>query len=125
MIIMEEIIPKIKEQIIRSGINNYRQYKFKNFKTDLLTINEVLDKFNDLYNLTLFHCLCIINEDKYLSIEKFFEEYELKELFIEREYEPILKTSIMKLNKYFEEHKDKLKLFKEIDINKNGFLSKE
>ena len=39
MIIMEEIIPKIKEQIIRSAINNYRQYKFKNFKTDLLTIN--------------------------------------------------------------------------------------
>ena len=125
VIIIEEIIPKITEQITKSGINNYRQYKLKNFKSDLLTINEVFNIFNNLYNLTLFHCLCIINDEQYLSIEKFFEEYELKELFMEKEYEPILKTAIMKLNDYFEEHKDKLKLFKEIDLDKNGLLSKE
>ena len=82
-------------------------------------------KYLILYNSSLFHCLCIINEDKFLSIEKFFDEFELKDLFQEKEYEPILKTAIIKLNNYFEEHKDKLKLFKEIDLDKNGFLSVE
>ena len=125
VIIIEEIIPKIKEQILKSGINNYKQYKSKNFKSDFLTINEVVDIFNNLYNLTLFHCLCIIKDEQYLSVEKFFEENELKELFIEKEYEPLLKKAIIILNKYFEEHKDKLKLFKEIDLDKNGFLSNE
>ena len=125
IIIIEEIIPKIKEQILKSGINNYRQYKSKNFKSDYLTITEVVDIFNHLYNLTLFHCLCIINDEQYLSVEKFFEENELKDIFIENEYEPLLKAAIIKLNNYFEEHKDKLRLFKEIDLNKNGFLSNE
>ena len=125
IIIIEEIIPKIKEQILKSGINNYRQYKSKNFKTDYLTITEVVDIFNNLYNLTLFHCLCLINDEQYLSIEKFFEENELKDIFIENEYEPVLKAAIIKLNNYFEEHKDKLRLFKEIDLDKNGFLSNE
>ena len=125
VIIIDEIIPKIKEHIMKSGINNYRQYKSKYFKSDFLTINEAIEIFNNLYNLTLFHCLCIINDEQYLSIEKFFEEYELKELFSEKEYEPVLRTAIMKLNKYFEEHKDKLKLFKEIDLDKNGLLSNE
>ena len=125
IIITEEVLPKIKEQIINCGINNYRQYKLKNFKSDFLTINEAYEIFNSLYNSSLFHCLCIINEDKFLSIEKFFDEFELKDLFQEKEYEPILKTAIIKLNNYFEEHKDKLKLFKEIDLDKNGFLSVE
>ena len=115
----------MKEQIINCGINNYRQYKLKNFKSDFLTINEVYDLFNALYNLTLFQCLCIINDEQFLSIEKFFEENDLKDLFQEKEYEPVLKTAIIKLNDYFEEHKDKLKLFKEIDLDKNGFLSIE
>ena len=125
IIITEEILPKIKEQIINCGINNYRQYKLKNFKSDFLTINEVYDLFNTLYNLTLFQCLCIINDEQFLSIEKFFDENDLKDLFQEKEYEPVLKTAIIKLNDYFEEHKDKLKLFKEIDLDKNGFLSIE
>ena len=125
IIISEEILPKIKEQIIKSGINNYRQYKLKNFKSDFLTINELYEIFNSLYNLTLFHCLCIINDEKFLSIEQFFDEFDLKDLFEEKEYEPILKSAIIKLNNYFEEHKDKLKLFKEIDLDKNGFLSVE
>ena len=125
IIIIEEIIPKIKEQIVNNDINNYHQYKLKYFKSDLLTITEVFDIFNSLYNLTLFQCLCIINDEQYLSIEKFFDEFDLKDLFQEKEYEPVLKTAIMKLNKYFEEHKDKLKLFKEIDLDKNGILSNE
>ena len=67
-----------------------------------------------------------MNFMKYLiSIEQFFDEFDLKDLFEEKEYEPILKSAIIKLNNYFEEHKDKLKLFKEIDLDKNGFLSVE
>ena len=126
IIIYEEIIPKIKEEIIYCGINNYRQYKIKNFnKTDYLTITEASDIFYNLYNLTLFHCLCLINDYQFLFVDKLFEEYELKDLFKEKEYEPVLKTAIIKLNNYFETHKDKLKLFKEIDLDKNGYLSKE
>ena len=125
IILNEEILPKIKEQILNCNIPNYRQYKLKFFKGDFLTINEVYSKFSKLYHLTLFHCLLIVGDEQYLSIDKFFNEHELKDLFPGKEYEPILKTAILRLNKYFEEHKDKLKLFKEIDLDKNGFLSKE
>ena len=121
----EEILPKIKEQIFACNISSYRHYKLKYFKGDYLTINEVYSKFYDLYHLTLFHCLLIIGDEQFLSIEKFYSEYELKDLFPEKEYEPILKTAILRLNNYFEEHPDKLKLFKEIDLDKNGILSKE
>ena len=48
IIITEEVLPKIKEQIINCGINNYRQYKLKNFKSDFLTINEAYEIFNSL-----------------------------------------------------------------------------
>ena len=125
IILNEEILPKIKEQILSCNISTYRQYRSKHFKGDFLTINEVYSKFNYLYHLTLFHCLLIIGDEQYLSIDKFYTDYELKDLFPEREYEPILKTAILKLNNYFEEHQDKLKLFKEIDLDKNGILSKE
>ena len=125
IILNEEIFPKIKEQILNSNISTYRQYRSKYFKGDYLTIDEVYSIFNYLYHLTLFHCLLIIGDEQYLSIDYFFNEYELKELFPEKEYEPILKTAIIKLNKYFEEHQDKLKLFKEIDLDKNGVLSSE
>ena len=125
IILGEEILPKIKEQIYTCNISSYRQYRLKYFKGDYLTINEVYSKFYDLYHLTLFHCLLIIGDEQYLSVDKFYGEYELKELFPEKEYEPILKTAILRLNNYFEEHQDKLKLFKDIDIDKNGVLSKE
>ena len=125
VILNEEILPKIKEQILNSNISTYRQYRAKFFKGDYLTVNEVYSEFNKLYQLTLFHCLLIIGDEQYLSIDHFYTEYELKELFPEKEYEPILKTAIIKLNKYFEEHQDKLRLFKEIDLDKNGVLSTE
>ena len=125
VILNEEILPKIKEQIINSNISTYRQYRAKFFKGDYLTVNEVYSEFNKLYQLTLFHCLLIIGDEQYLSIDHFYNEYELKELFPEKEYEPILKTAINKLHKYFDEHQDKLRLFKEIDLDKNGVLSTE
>ena len=125
IIINEEILPKIRDQIISCNISTYRQYRLKHFKGDFLTINEVYSKFNHLYHLTLFHCLLIVGDEQYLSIDKFYGENELKDLFPEKEYEPILKTAILRLNNYFEEHQDKLKLFKEIDLDKNGILSKE
>ena len=125
IILNEEIIPKIKEHILHSNILNFRQYRLKYFKVDFLTINEVYLKFSNLYNLTLFHSLLIVIDNQYLSIDKFFKDYELKDLFPEKEYDPTLKTTILRLNTYFEEHKDKLKIFKEIDIDKNGVLSKE
>ena len=125
IILNEEILPKIKDEILNCNIPNFRQYRLKHFKGDFLTINEVCNKFSNLYHLTLFHNLLIIGDEQYLSIEKFFNDFELKDLFPEKEYEPILKTAIYRLNEYFEEHKDKLKLFKEIDLDKNGVLSKE
>ena len=125
IILNEEILPNIKEQILSCNIPNFRQYRLKYFKADFLTVNEVYSKFNNLYHLTLFHCLLIIGDEQYLSVEKFFNNNELKDLFPEKEYEPILKTAILRLNNYFEEHQDKLKLFKEIDLDKNGVLSKE
>ena len=125
IIIKEEIMPKIKEHILNSNILNFRQYRLKYFNVDFLTINEVYLKFSNLYNLTLFHSLLIVIDNQYLSIDKFFKDYELKDLFPEKEYDPTLKTIIIRLNSYFEEHKDKLKIFKEIDMDKNGVLSKE
>ena len=68
--------------------------------------------------------MCLNNSD-YLLISKFFNENGLKEIFPQKEIDSSLKLAVHKLNDYFNKNKDKLKIFKNFDLDKNGVLSRD
>ena len=132
IIIQEDIIPRIQAHISKSIYKSYKDYKNNYFKTDFLDICELYNIFNKLYNTTLYQCILIIigYKEQYLSIEAFFKDNNLKNIFPSKEFDPTLKLAIIRLNEYIEENykgkpQDKLKIFKGYDTNKDGILSPE
>ena len=132
IIIQEDIIPRIQAHIEKSIYKSYKDYKNNYFKTDYLDICELYNIFNKLYNTTLYQCILIINgyKEQYLSIEAFFKDNNLKNFFPSKDFDPVLKLAIIRLNEYIEENykgkpQDKLKIFKGYDTNKDGILSPE
>ena len=127
IIIEEDIIPNIQAHIKSSNCKSYKEYKSKIFNCEFLDIFQLYSKFNLLYNTTLFQCLVLIlgNNEQNLSIDNFFEENNLKNCFPLKDFDPSLKLILNRLNEYFENHKDKLKVFKHYDKDKNGVLSPE
>ena len=126
IILYDEILPKIRKKINKSKINSYKEYKLKIFNNiDYLDISELYSKFNKLYNISLYNCLLIIKEENYFSTEKFFSETNLKDEFKVKDIELGLKISLNKLNEFFKNNKDKIKVFKEFDLNRDGKLSKD
>ena len=124
VILFNEIIPKIKNKIKKSQINSYKEYKLKIFNNiDYLDINELFSKFNKLYNISLYNCLLLMKDEQFFSVEEFFNENNLKNEFKEKEYEPGLKLALIKLNEFFKKNTDKIKVFKEFDLDRNGKLS--
>lgn len=124
-ILLEEIVPKIKKHMSNSGYNTYKTYCNKIFDKQNINFCELCTTFHSIYQLNFFECLVIINNENNLNIDKFFTETSLKNSFTSSEYSPALKTAIKKLNEYFTSHKDKLKIFKQYDTDKNCSLSKE
>ena len=126
IILFDEIIPKIKNKINKSQINSYKEYKLKIFNNiDYLDITELFSKFNKLYHISLYNCLLLMKNDQFFSIEKFFSENNLKNEFKEKDYEPGLKLALIKLNDFFKKNNDKIKIFKEFDLDRNGKLSSD
>ena len=126
IILYDEIIPKIKHKIKRSQINSYKEYKSKIFNNiDYLDICELFSKFNNLYHISLYNCLLLMKNDQFFSTEKFFSETNLKDEFKIRDYEPVLKLALIRLNDFFKKNNDKIKVFKEFDLDKNGKLSSD
>ena len=124
IILYDEILPKIRKKIKKSKINSYKEYKLKIFNNiDYLDICELFSKFNKLYNISLYNCLLIIKNENYFSTEKFFTETNLKDEFKIKDLELSLKLALIKLNDFFKINKDKIKVFKEFDLNRDGKLS--
>ena len=126
-IMIEEIIPKIKESIEKSSFKSYKLY-IKNIfdsENEFFDIVELYEHFSKLYLLNLFECLICLNNNDYLLISKFFNENGLKEFFPQKEIDSSLKLAVHKLNEYFSKNKDKLKIFKNYDLDKNGVLSRD
>lgn len=119
------VLPKMKGQIIHSEYKSFKLYLNKTFEKEFLDIVELYNYFSTLYNLSLFDCLLIIQNEQFLSVSKFFSENGLKELFSSTDHSPTLKLALKKLSDYFDKHKDKLKLFKQYDTDKNGYLSND
>ena len=132
IILEDDVIPRIQNHIMKSIYKSYKEYKRHLFKNDFLDICELYLIFNELYNLSLYHCLVIIigYKEQYLNLEKFFKETNLKNSFPSKELEPALILAIIRLNEFIEEKyknnkSDKLKIFKGFDTNKDGILSTE
>ena len=125
-ILNDEIIPKIRNKIKRSQINSYKEYKLKIFNNvDYLDICELFSKFNTLYNISLYNCLLLMKNEQFFSTEKFFTETNLKDEFKVKDIEPALKLALIRLNDFFKKNKDKIKVFKEFDLDRNGKLSSD
>ena len=123
-ILSKEILPKIRKKIIQSKINSYKEYKQKFFNNiDYLDIVELFSKFNNLYHLSLYDCLLLMKNEQFFSTEKFFTENNLKSEFKEKDLEPALKLALIRLNEFFKKNTDKIKVFKEFDLDRNGKLS--
>ena len=125
-ILSKEILPKIRKNIIKSKVYSYKEYKLKYFNNiDYLDINELFSKFNNLYNLSLYDCLLLMKNEQYFSTEKFFTENNLKSEFKEKDIEPALKLALIRLNEFFKKNTDKIKVFKEFDLDRNGKISSD
>ena len=120
-----EVLPKIKGQITQSDYKSYKVYFKNTFEKEFLDIVELTNSFSKVYNLSLYDCLIIIGQEQFLSINKFFTENGLKEQFPSTDHSPTLKLALKKLSDYFDKHKDKLKLFKQFDTDRNGYLSND
>ena len=118
-----EVISKIKEHILNTPFKSYKIYKNKIFQKNKLDLSETALLFQQIYNISLFGTLLSINNEMYLSIDNFFKENQLKDFFPQKEFDPVTKLALSKLSEYFQSKKDKLKLFKLYDTNKDGFLS--
>ena len=126
IILYDEILPKIKNKIKRSEYNSYREYKSKIFNNiDYLDICELYSKFNDLYNISLYNCLLLMKNEQFFSTEKFFTDNNLKNEFKVVDFDPSLKLALSRLNDFFQKNKDKIKVFKEFDLDRNGKLSSD
>ena len=126
IILYEEILPKIRAKIKDSKINSYKEYKLKIFNNiDYLDICELFSKFNELYEISLYNCLLLMKEETFFSTEKFFTETNLKEEFKIKDIEPSLKLALIRLNEFFGKNVDKIKVFKEFDLDRNGKLSSD
>lgn len=64
-----------------------------------------------------------MKKDQFFSTEKFFSETNLKDEFTIKDFEPTLKLALIRLNDYFKKNTDKIKVFKEFDLDRNGKLS--
>ena len=125
-ILSNEILPKIRKKIIQSKINSYKEYKQKFFNNiDYLDIVELFSKFNNLYHLSLYDCLLLMKNEQFFSTEKFFTENNLKSEFKEKDLEPALKLALIRLNEFFKKNTDKIKVFKEFDLDRNGKISSD
>ena len=120
-----EVNSKIKDHILNTPFKSYKVYKKKIFQKNKLDLAETALLFQQIYNINLFGTLLAINNEMYLSIDKFFNENQLKDVFPHKEFDPKTKLALSKLNEYFQSKKDKLKLFKLYDTNKDGYLSPE
>ena len=126
IILYDEILPEIKEKIKKSKIYSYKEYKLKVFNNiDYLDICELYSKFNELYDISLYNCLLLMKEETFFSTEKFFSETNLKEEFKIKDIEPSLKLTLIRLNEFFKKNNDKIKVFKEFDLDRNGKLSSD
>ena len=126
IILYDEILPKIKNKIKKSEYNSYKEYKSKIFNNiDYLDIYELYTKFNNLYGITLYNCLLLMKNEQFFSTEKFFSENNLKNDFQCKDYDPTLKIALSRLNDFFQKNNDKIKVFKQFDLDKNGKLSSE
>ena len=126
IIVNDEILPTIKNEIKKSNYNSYKQYKSKIFNNiDYLDIFELYSKFNSLYGISLYNCLLLMKSEQFFSTEKFFLENNLKNEFQYQDYDPSLKLAFSRLNEFFKKNTDKIKVFKEFDLDKNGKLSSE
>ena len=124
-IYLTEVIFKIKDHILSSPFKSYKIYKNKIFQKNKLDVSETALLFQQIYNINLFGTLLSMNNQMYLSIDQFFNENQLKEVFPHKEFDPQTKLALSKLSEYFQSKKDKLKLFKSYDTNKDGYLSPE
>jgi Ca2+-binding EF-hand superfamily protein len=126
IILYDEILPKIRKKIKKSKINSYKEYKLKIFNNiDYLDILELFSKFNELYGITLYNCLLLMKNEQFFSTEKFFSDNNLKNEFKCVDYDPTLKLALIRLNDFFQKNNDKIKVFKEFDLDRNGKLSYE
>ena len=126
IILYDEILPKIKNKIKKSEYNSYKEYKLKIFNNiDYLDIYELFIKFNNLYGISLYNCLLLMKNEQFFSTEKFFTENNLKNEFQCNDYDPSLKIALSRLNDFFQRNSDKIKVFKQFDLDKNGKLSSE
>ena len=126
IILYDEILPKIKIKIKKSEYNSYKEYKLKIFNNiDYLDISELFNKFNNLYGISLYNCLLLMKNEQFFSTEKFFTENNLKNEFQCKDYDPSLKIALSRLNDFFQRNSDKIKVFKQFDLDKNGKLSSE
>jgi len=125
-ILYDEILPKIKKKIKKSEYSSYKEYKLKIFNNiDYLDIVELFSKFNELYGITLYNCLLLMKNEQFFSTEKFFTDNNLKNEFKCVDYDPTLKLALLRLNDFFQKNTDKIKVFKEFDLDRNGKLSYE
>ena len=126
IILNKEILPKIRNKIEKGEIMTYKEYKKKFFNNiEYLDICELYYKFNNLYNIPLYNCLLIMKGEYFFSIEEFFAKNNLKSEFKLKETDPSLKLALIILNDYFKKNTDKIKIFKEFDLDRNGKLSNE
>ena len=126
IILNDEILPNIRKKIKNSKYNSYKLYKSKIFNNiDYLDIYELYMKFNNLYGISLYNCLLLMENEQFFSTEKFFTENNLKNEFQCTDYEPSLKLALSRLNDFFKKNNDKIKVFKEFDLDRNGKLSSE
>ena len=66
-----------------------------------------------------------MKNEQYFSTEKFFTENNLKSEFKEKDIEPALKLALIRLNEFFKKNTDKIKVFKEFDLDRNGKISSD
>lgn len=120
--IISNIIPKLRQEIQMSSIKSFKAFVQKYFNKDSLDITELAPCLES-FKLSLYECIVLMRQEDYISINDLFTEFGLKAYFKSTELDISLKSILKKLSEFFESHKDKLKLFKQYDLDKNGYIA--
>ena len=122
--INEDVLEKIKDFIMKSPTTSFRDFINTYFnKKYTLTFKEVIESFPKMFDIQLYECVLIFEQDNIFSIIDFFKKYNLTKLFPSESFDPSLNAPLKKIKDYFNSRANIERLFQKFDIDRNGELT--